>query len=181
VIRRLSLALLTCGVAMSGSAIAAAPVPTGTAHLNGSFLLAGRVTVANNVRGEYRGQSLHRTWTFTAQCVTGPCAQVTLVRPRAGGTDRLTLNQRSPGYYVGYSTFYRPLRCGSRMYARGERVPFRIAVRVTQALVSHGQIIASRINATYRNTVRYNLTPCVAYLGYDSASYHGHVVLPPGS
>ena len=60
-------------------------------------------------------------------------------------------------------------------------MPFRITVRVTQALVSNGQVIASRINASYRNQVRYNLTPCVAYLGHDAASYHGHVVLSPGS
>ena len=180
-IRRVGPALLALGLVLSGSASAAAPVPTGTAHLDGTFLLAGTVTVADNVRGEHRGEGLHRTWIFTAECTTGPCAQVRLVRPRAGGSDRLTLSQSSPGYYVGYSTFYRPLRCGSRIYPRGERVPFRIAVRITQALVSHGEIIASRINATYRNQVRDNLTPCVAYLGHDAASYHGHVVLGPGS
>ena len=86
---------------------------------------------------------------------------------------------RSPGYYVGFSNFYRGLRCGSRIYGRGERVPFRITVRITQALVSSDTIVASRIRASYRNQVRYNLTPCVAYLGHDSASYHGHVVARP--
>lgn len=174
---------LIAAVLLGGApaALAGTPVPTATAHLGGTFVLAGTVTVARNVRGEHRGEGLHRTWTFTPGCATGPCTTVTLVRPRAGGTDRLVLSQNSPGYYVGYSSFYRPLRCGSRIYARGERVPFRITVRITQALVSNGQVIASRINASYRNRVRYNLTPCVAYLGHDAASYHGHIVLSPGS
>lgn len=173
------MALALLGVAPA--AVASSPVPTATARLGGTFVLAGTVTVASNVRGEHKGQGLHRTWDFTPGCATGPCPTVTLVRPRAAGTDHLVLSQKSPGYYVGYSSFYRPLRCGSRIYARGERVPFRITVRVTQALVINGQIIASRINASYRNQVRYNLTACVAYLGHDAASYHGHVVLAPGS
>jgi hypothetical protein len=173
-------AAAVCALAAGPAALAASPAPTGTAHLGGSFVLAGTVTAADNVRGEHAGQSLHRTWTFTPGCATGACATVTLVRPRAGGTDTLTLTRRAPGYYVGSSSFYRPLRCGSRIYQRGERVPFRIAVRVTLAIMSNGQDIASRINASYRNQVRYNLTPCVAYLGHDAASYHGHIVLPAG-
>ncbi len=154
----------------------AVPVPTSAARLTGTFLLAGRVTVADNVAGEHRGQGVRRTWIFTANCPAGPCATVTLVRRRVMGTDRLMLRRTAPGYYVGYASFYRGLRCGSGIYRRGERVPFRITVRITQALVVNGQVLASRINASYRNQVRYNLTPCVAYLGHDAASYHGHVV-----
>ncbi len=169
------------GALGAGGAGGAVPAPASTARLTGTFLLAGTVTVADNVRGERRGQAVHRTWIFSANCPAGPCATVTLARQRVQGTDRLTLRSTAPGYYVGYSSFYRGLRCGSRIYRRGERVPFRITVRITQALVVNGQVIASRINASYRNQVRYNLTPCVAYLGHDAASYHGRVVLPPAS
>jgi hypothetical protein len=159
-------------------ASAAAPIPTSTARLTGTFLLAGKVTAAVNVRGEHRGQSVYRHWTFTPGCASGACDTVTLVRDRAAGRDRLVLTRTGPGYYVGSSMFLRPLRCGAVIYRRGERVPFRITVRITLALISGGQAVASRIAASYRNQVRDNLTPCVANLGHDAASYHGHVVLP---
>ncbi|MEA2144573.1 MAG: hypothetical protein QOG59_160 [Solirubrobacteraceae bacterium] len=162
----------------ASSAHADAPIPTSTARLTGTFLLAGTVTVAVNIYGEHRGEAVHRNWAFTPGCASGACATVTLVRDRAKGSDRLVLKRAAPGYYVGYSTFYRPVRCGAGIYRPGERVPFRITVRITQALISGGQAVASRITASYRNQVRYNLTPCVAYLGHDAASYHGHVVLP---
>jgi hypothetical protein len=169
--------------ASSGTGASTPPPPSiSAARLGGTFLLAGTVTTADTVAGEHSGESVHRTWVFTPACASGPCGKVALVRDRAKGSDRLTLHRTGPGYYVGYSNFYRPLRCGSGIYRRGERVPFRITVRITQALVnSSGQVIASRIRASYRNQVRYNLTPCVAYLGHDAASYHGHVVLAPGS
>jgi hypothetical protein len=163
------------GLAAAG---AATPGPTAGAHLAGTFLMTGTVTVADNVKGERRGDTVHRTWVFTPACATGSCGMVTLLRDRAKGHDRLVLHRRAPGYYVGFSNFYRPVRCGAGIYRPGERVPFRITVRITQALISGGQAVASRVTASYRNQVRYNLTPCVAYLGHDAASYHGHVVLP---
>lgn len=173
--------LAGAGPSLTGSSAgASAPVPIAAARLTGSFVLAGRVTVADNISGEHRGEVVQRTWTFSSSCAAGPCSRVTLVRQRARGSDRLVLHRQAPGYYVGYSNFFRPVRCGSRVYRPGERVPFRITVRVTQALLATGgTVIASRVNATYRNQVRYNLTPCVAYLGHDAASFHGHVVLAP--
>ena len=181
VARAALLGCLACAAAggSAGAVGTLTPVPPQGARLTGAFRLAGQITVADNVTGERRGEVVHRTWHFTPGCVTGACEEVTLVRRRAGGTDRLALHLQAPGYYVGYSTYYRGVRCGSGIYRRGERVPFRITVRIMQAFNINGQVIASRINATYRNQVRYNLTPCVAYLGHDAASYHGHVVLPP--
>ena len=103
------------------------------------------------------------------------------MRRRAGGSDRLTLRRTAPGYYVGYSNFYRPLRCGARIYRPGERVPSGSRSGHPALVTSSGQAIASRVNASYRNQVRYNLTPCVAYLGHDAACYRGHVLFPPGA
>ena len=87
----------------------------------------GRVTVAQNVRGEQVGEVVQRTWTFTPLCATGPCARAT--RPgRATGTDTLTLQQTAPDTYAGSGTFFAPLRCAGRVYPHGQEVPFRITV-----------------------------------------------------
>lgn len=165
--------------ALPAVSAAASPYRPGSARLEGSFLLAGHVTVAASVRGEHPGQALLRTWRFRSLCPSGPCRTVILVRPRAAGTDVVTLHRRAPGYYTGSGRFYRPLRCGSRIYRPGERVPFTIAVRITTAILSGGQVVAARVNASYVNPGRANLTPCVAYLGHDAARYHGHLVLRP--
>jgi hypothetical protein len=151
------------------------------ARLHGSFLLAGRVTVAKNVSGEHVGENVLRTWTFTSSCRTGECATVSMVRPRAGGTDSLVLHLRAPGYYVGQGSFSAPLRCGNQTYRNGEAVPFTITVRVTAAVVVGGVDAATRVGASYANRSRTNRTPCVAVLGHDAATYHGHLVLssPP--
>jgi hypothetical protein len=137
----------------------------------------GLVTVASDIPGEHAGQHLTRTWTFRAPCPTGACRTTTLVRRRAHGTDRLLLRRRARGVYVGRSRFYAPVRCGSRRYARGALVPFTITVRMTQVLELNGTLTATRVHATYVNTGRTNLTPCVAALGHDSARYHGHLLL----
>ena len=126
--------------ALALGALVAPPVATAQspadARLQGAFQLAGRVKTAVNVRGERRGQTITRVWTFTPQCASGPCATVLLTRPRAGGTDTVTLTQRSPGHYAGSAQFYVPLRCAGRLYPRGELVPFRVAVAVTTAIGS---------------------------------------------
>ena len=179
------------GVAVSGiaasvpvPAFAAAPAPSpplGAARLQGEFLLAGRVTQAKLVPGERVGQLVSRTWTFTPRCPAGACDTVQLMRTRASGTDRVMLRRSKPGYYAGSGTFFAPLRCGSRIYPRGASVPFTITVQVTAALGAPGTLVASRVNATYLNRSRRNLTPCVGVLGHDAASYHGHLQLgtPP--
>jgi hypothetical protein len=165
-----------------GSAAAAVPSPAPeTARLQGPFDLAGRITVATRVLGERRGQSFLRTWTFLPTCAEGPCDAVVLIRQRAGGSDRLTLVRQTPGMYAGTGRFIAPLRCGRRTYAKGQSVPFKITVQVTEAAaLSSGAVIAKRVSATYTNSTRTNLTPCFAVLGHDAATYHGHAITVPG-
>jgi hypothetical protein len=152
-----AIAFLAASAAFAASA-AAQPVPP----LQGTFQMTGTVTVANHVRGEYVGQVVQRTWTFTPLCPTQPCAAVQLVRQRATGTDTLILNQTGPATYTGAGQFSTPLRCVGRIYSPGQVVPFRITVRVTDT----GALIA-----TYVNPSRINLTPCIGVLGHDAARY----------
>ncbi len=159
--------LAAAGLSTSASAQPLAPNPV----LRGSFQMSGRVTAAYDVRGERVGQLVTRTWTFNPLCSTGPCASVQLVRGRSGGTDTLTLQQTGPDAYAGSGLFYAPLRCSGRIYARGQEIPFRIAVRITATTGTD----ASAISATYVNRERTNLTPCIGVLGHDSARYTGQL------
>jgi hypothetical protein len=101
------------------------------------------------------------------------------VRQRADGIDGLSLRRRGPGYYAGSGKFYAPVRCGNRTYPRGALVPFTIEVHITAAALVFGVDIATRVVASYSNSRRTNLTPCVSALGHDAASYHGHIVAGP--
>ena len=176
-----AVAIGTLASTAAPAAAATPPAPTpAAARLEGQFLLAGRITVAKNVRGEHVGQNVTRTWTFTPGCPVGVCTTIGLSRRRSGGTDNLTLSLRSPGYYVGNGRFFAPLRCGGRTIRKGASVPFSITVRVTVATLAGSDVVATRINAAYTNRSRGNLTNCVAFLGHDAATYHGHVV-PQGS
>jgi hypothetical protein len=103
---------------------------------------------------------------------------VVLVRQRGGGTDSLVLHRTAPARYTGKGTFYAPLRCAGRKYRRGERVPFKVVVRVTAAMTSNGIVVATALRATYANPARVNLTPCVAFPGHDAATYRGQLVGP---
>jgi hypothetical protein len=142
--------------------------------------MAGRVTVAKDIKGERRGQRAERAWRFTSACASGPCPAVALVRRRSGGIDRLTLSLRSPGHYTGTGMFYAPLRCGGHRYNRGESVPFTITVTITGAQIVNGIDIATQVNATYTNRTRKNRTRCVALPGHDAAVYIGLLLtLPP--
>jgi hypothetical protein len=162
--------------ALPGSAAAQSP-PVTAARLEGSFRLAGRITVAVNVFGERVGQVITRIWTFHPQCPSGPCPSVLLIRRRAHRTDRLLLIERGPGHYTGRGRFYAPLGCGGRIYRPGEVAPFMVSVRVTTAIVSaDGTIVAGRVSATYRNPARTNLTPCVEPPSHDAATYDGHLI-----
>ena len=161
--------------AAGAAAQPAPPAPVSDARLQGTFELAGRVTVAVNVRGERRGQVVRRTWSFTSGCPVGQCPAVDLSRTRAAGSDVLVLRRLGPGRYAGNTSFYSPLRCAGRLYPQGQKIPFTITVRITQASLVGAVAIATRINATYRNRKRINLTPCVGVLGHDSARYHGQL------
>jgi hypothetical protein len=166
--RRIAVATVLAILALAGSASAE------TALLKGTFQMSGRVTVAANVRGEHVGQVVTRTWTFTPQCATAPCATVQLIRGRAGGTDTVTLERTPTGTYAGSGVFDAPLRCSGHIYPHGQEIPFRITVRIT---ATNGTT-ASAISATYVNRKRTNLTPCIGVLGHDSARYTG--LLAPG-
>ena len=154
-----------------------APSPT-DARLEGSFLLAGQVTVAKNVRGEHVGEHVTRVWRFTSLCPAGQCQTVVLVRRRHAGTDTVTLERRAPGHYAGKGRFSAPLVCGGQRYPRGALIPFTITVRIDAAIVQNGAVVAGRVSATYTNRRRVNRTPCLAGLGHDAATYHGHLLAP---
>ncbi len=171
-----SLVVLAALGAAGGAAAAVDPL-IAVARLQGQFLLAGRVTKANNVPGEHKGQTVSRTWTFASRCPTGgPCPAVDLTRPRQAGTDQLVLALTKPGTYKGFGSFYAPLRCGGRIYRRGALVPFTVTVTVSAAAATRLGVLATRVNATYTNRTRINRTRCVAGLGSDGAKYHGHLV-----
>jgi hypothetical protein len=174
--RRTAALGLVAILAAAAPAASAQTAPVSAARLQGTFELAGRITTAVNVLGERRGQTFDRTWTFTPQCAAGPCSSVMLSRPRAGGTDTLILTERSPGQYAGSARFYAPLRCSGRLYPQGQTVPFTVTVTITTAIIdSGGAVVVGRINATYTNRGRSNLTPCVEPPSHDAATYHGHI------
>jgi hypothetical protein len=153
----------------------APPDPIALARLQGTFDLAGRVTVARSVRGERAGQAVSRIWTFASPCPSGQCEAINLVRGRAHAADALVLRRRGPGLYAGNGSFSSALRCAGRVYPQGQEVPFTITVRVTTATQVGTVVVATRITAAYQNSARINHTPCVAVLGYDAARYHGHL------
>jgi hypothetical protein len=149
--------------------------PAPAAQLQGTFTMSGTVTVAHLVLGEHVGEAVERTWTFTPLCATAPCATVQLVRTRATGTDTLTLTAVGSSTYTGTGRFFAPLRCAGRIYRPGEMIPFRITVHVTATApgAAGGPPVASAISATYVNTSRVDLTPCLTLLGHDAARYTG--------
>lgn len=161
-----------------GLASPIAPPRPGSARLQGKFKMNGTVTVAENIRGEHRGEKVIRAWTFTPLCSRGVCATIKLVRTRGGGaTDTVKLHRRAPGFYQGPGSFYAPLRCGGTTWPRGQFVRFTIAVKILSASEQNGTVIATRIKGSYANNrPRYNRTPCVAVLGHDAATYKGQLV-----
>ncbi len=165
----------TAALLGSTTALAATPPGLGTARLQGTFALSGRITVAVHVKGEHPGQQISRTWTFVPLCTAGPCSSVELIRGRATGTDTLTLHETAPGQYSGRGQFYAPLGCAARINPRGEAVPFTIGVRVTAASTSPTGAVATTIAATYTNRSRLNLTRCVALSSHDAAVYQGQL------
>jgi hypothetical protein len=146
------------------------------ARLEGNYLLNGRVTVATDVRGEHVGDHVTRRWRFTPRCATGACPAVGLTRGRRGAVNELVLRRVAPGRYRGSGVFYRRLRCGRRLYKRGEKAPFTITVRITAAVDFAGVIVATNIHASYVNPKRINLTRCVRPPARDSAAYDGHII-----
>jgi hypothetical protein len=158
----------------------AAPKPTpAKARLLGTFMMRGRLTVAVNVAGEYPGQRVTRLWSFRPTCRRGACRTVDLIRQRgADARNRIVLHRRKRALYVGHGTFYAPLKCNGRVIAHGERVPFKLTVKITVAADVGRVVIADRVHATYSNSRRTNLTSCVAFPGHDAATYTGRIIKP---
>ncbi len=139
--------------------------------------MEARITVAHNVVREHVGERLGRTWTFRPLCASGACAQIQLVRNRAGGADVLTLDQTTPGSYTGNGLFYAPLSCAGKTYVQGESVPFTITATITGESTFG---FATAVKATYVNRSRRNLTPCVDIPGHDAATYTGRLASSTG-
>ena len=120
--RRALLVAACCALSLVPSAHAGSTGGTGpgsTARLQGTWTMNGKVTRANNVRGERKGQKVKRKWTFTSSCAAGPCSKVTLRRERSSKQhDKLTL-KRSGSTYSGSGKFYVRLRCNGKTYKRG--------------------------------------------------------------
>jgi hypothetical protein len=163
-----------CAFAVPGSALA-------RIRLEGVFAMRGRVTSDHAVPGEHVGEKVARTWAFLPLCPAGQCRTEELVRSRAAGEDKLRLHRkaRAFGHWTGEGSFFAPLRCGGRVYRRGERVFFRITVRITGAAVTDGTLLANSLKATYKSYRRTNRTRCVTALGHDAAVYTGTLMPAP--
>jgi len=165
----------------AGPAPAPAPLLAG-ARLQGFYVVSGIVTTAVGVPGEHRGDHVRRIWALQppAACPTGPCETVALIRRRAAGTDKLLLRRRRAAFYSGVGAFLAPVRCGGRLYRKGELVTFTITLQITAVAVQGTDVQATGFVAHYRNRGRLGLTRCVSPPSYDSASYLGSA-LPPGA
>ena len=148
-------------------------------RLQGSWTMNGKVTRADNVRGERKGQKLKRAWSFTPSCGSGACSRVTLRRERSKRQfDKLTLKRSGSSLYTGSSKFYVRLRCNGRTYRKGGIAYYKIRVTVTRSTTIQGKVFATAVNATYNNTRRVNKTPCPGSIGRDAGSYTGKHAAP---
>ncbi len=149
-------------------------------RLDGEFKMTGRVTVAHDVPGEHAGERVTRRWEFMAPCPEGQCTIERLIRSRAAGQDKVKLKRKRRvfSHWVGKGSFYAPIRCGSRIYKRGERVRFTIKVRITGVTMVDGAPVATSVKASYASYRRTNRTRCFAVLGHDAAAYTGTLITP---
>ena len=144
------------------------------ARLQGTWTMSAKVTRADGVRGERKGQKFKRRWTFTSSCASGPCSSVVLRRERSSRQfDKLTLKRLSAAGYKGSGKFFIPLKCNGRTYKRGGIAYYNLGLTITQSKTVQGKAFASAIKATYNNTRRVNKTPCGGSLGRDGGSYAG--------
>jgi hypothetical protein len=156
--------------------------PDVDARVAGTFTMHARVTKAVNVRGEQRGQLLHRTWTVRPQGCNGAiCAQLVLDRERSAGRhDMLTLFRTGRGVYAGHGAFDVALRCRGVVYRQGAHAPYRISLHIRSAKLVNGIPFARSVTATYSNRYRRNTTPCRLGSSHDAARYRGTVQALPG-
>jgi hypothetical protein len=169
--------------AVAVAATAAAPAHAAVdARVVGKFAMSGKVTRAEHVRGEHKGQKVKRTWRISPLCDSGVCAQLTLRRQRsAHKTEKLTLTKTNTGTYSGRGHFYFALRCAGKVYKRGGRATTKVTLTVTRRTTVQGRRFATALKATYSNPKRTNRTPCKGRsLGRDAARYSGKVTTVPG-
>jgi hypothetical protein len=172
--------LLAVAVAFAASGASAAGAPAVKGRLQGTFTMQGRITTAVNVYGEHTGQRVTRKWIFNPQCPKGSCLRVTLVRQRSGQNilNKLVLQRTAPGVYVGHGHFWVALKCAGQVIAHGGRASETITVRITRTAPVGASNYATRIQATYNNPSRVNLTRCPGGIGHDAARYHGKLTSP---
>ena len=148
-------------------------------RLQGSWAMKGKITRADNVRGERKGQRIKRTWSFSSTCASGPCKTAKLTRRRTHGQkDTTVLTRVRRNFYSGKGRFYVRLRCAGKTYPRGGVATMSITVTVTGATSVQGKPFATRIKATYNNPKRVNRTPCPGSIGRDAATYTGTLSSP---
>jgi PKD repeat protein len=169
------LAALAMILAAAGSARAA------DARIASTFLMHGRIVTAVRVRGERRGQSITRRWTFTAAgCRRSVCQRLTLRRQRSAHRyGRVALSRVGAGSYAGSGRFTSALRCRGRRYPHGLVVPYTVRVQVSHVVRIGGIAFASRLNAAYTNRRRIDRTRCPIGPSHDAAMYTGAAVTLP--
>src|SRR3954462_9163919 len=156
-----------------------APGSGSSARLQGTWKMSGKVTRADGVRGERKGQKLTRKWTFSSSCASGPCSKVTLRRERSSKqVDKVTLTRFGAGGYKGSGKFYVRLKCNGKTYNRGGIAYYRIGLSVTSFRTVQGKRFATAIKANYNNTRRVNKTPCPGSIGRDAGTYTGKHAAP---
>jgi hypothetical protein len=174
-VRRLAAAI---GVAfLLCAALAASASGATAARLLGTFPMQGKITVADDVRGEHAGQRIRRSWTFYPHCKHGACKHVVLKRRRSakGIVDTIKLNRQSPGVYSGRGRFWMALKCDGRVVYHAGVAAERITVRITHAVRAGKTRYATAISASYVNPYRHQYTKCPGTIGHDSATYTGHL------
>jgi PKD repeat protein len=168
----LALLLAACpGAAFAGTGGTA---PGSAARLQGAWTMSGKVTRADGVRGEHKGQRVKRKWTFTSSCASGACSKVSLRRERSNKqSDKLTLKRSGSAGYTGKGKFYVRLKCNRRTYNRGGIAYYTIRLSVTKSRTVQSKRFATAISASYNNTKRVNKTPCGGSIGRDAGTYTG--------
>jgi PKD domain-containing protein len=155
-------------------------------RLQGTWTMKGKITRADNVRGERKGQRITREWKFSSTCASGPCNTAKLTRKRTHGQrDATVLERVRRNVYSGKGRFYVRLRCAGKVYPRGGLATMSISVKVTRSVTVQDKLFATRMSATYNNPKRVNRTPCAGSIGRDAATYTGTltspVPTPPGA
>lgn len=175
--------VLSPALVLGAACLAPAPVALAAAlpaRVEGRFTMRAVITTAVDVRGEYRGQRLYRTWRIhPSGCRLDVCTVLHLRRTRGYGRSlQITLRRRRDGDYVGGGVFFETLSCRGRIYRRGARVPYTIRLRVTGTRTVGGIRFARRVAASYVNRRRIDRTPCLLGVSHDAARYRGRLRSP---